>query len=100
MFSFRRKTPHIHDSKTGFSLEEEFKGSSYQNVKYNLFFYLLLCQSEQLLLGFLHLLHRPSDGNLVHAGALVGEVDVHAATLLHDGAHQTALWPDEGNMQL
>lgn len=61
---------------------------------------LLLGQSQQLLLGLLHLFSGASDGDLVDAGAFGGEVDVHAAALLHDGAHKAAFGTDQGVVQL
>ena len=62
--------------------------------------HLLLGQGQQLLLGLLHLLSRPADGDLVDARALGGEVDVHASALLHDGAHEAPLGADQGVVEL
>lgn len=61
---------------------------------------LLLRQSKQLLLGFLHLLYRTSDGDFIDPRALSGKVDMHAATFLHDRSHKPALWPNQGVVQL
>lgn len=61
---------------------------------------LLLSQSQQLLLGLLHLLSGASDGDLVNPGAFSGKVDVHATTLLHDGAHEAAFGANKRVMQL
>ena len=55
---------------------------------------------QQLLTSSLHLLCRPPDGDRVDARALGGEVNVHPSTLLHDGAHQTALGANQGIVQL
>lgn len=62
--------------------------------------HLLLGQLQQLFLGLLHLTGRPSDGHLVRAGAFRGEVDVDAAAVLHDGAHQAAFGADQRVVQL
>lgn len=61
---------------------------------------LLLSESQQLLLGPRHLLSGASDGDLVNPRAFGGEVDVHAATLLHDRAHKAAFGANQGVMQL
>lgn len=61
---------------------------------------LLLCQLQQLLPGFLHLASRTPDGHFVRTGALRGKVDVHAAAVVHDGAHQAALGANQGVVQL
>lgn len=61
---------------------------------------LLLSQGQQLLLGLLHLLSGASDGNLVDPRAFSGEVDVHATTLLHNGAHEAAFGANQGVMEL
>lgn len=57
--------------------------------------HLLFGQLQQLFLGLLHLTSRPSDGDLVRAGALGGEMDVDATTVFHDGAHEAALGADQ-----
>lgn len=62
--------------------------------------HLLLGELQQLFLGSLHLSCRPTDGHPVHPRALSGEVNVNASTLLHHGAHQTPLRPDQRVVQL
>lgn len=60
---------------------------------------LLLSQSQQLLLGLLHLLCGASDGDLVNPRTFGGEVDVHATTLLHDGTHKAPFGANQGVVQ-
>lgn len=61
--------------------------------------HLLLCQVQQLFLGFLHILGWAPDGHSVTARALGGEVDVDSTTLLHDGADEAAFGANEGIVQ-
>lgn len=62
--------------------------------------HLLLGQLQELLAGLLHLAGRPADGDAVGARSLGGEVDVHAAALLHHRAHQAALGANQRVVQL
>lgn len=62
--------------------------------------HLLFSQLQQLFLGLLHLTSGPSDGDLVGAGALGGEMDVDAAAVIHDGAHEATLGADQRVVQL
>lgn len=62
--------------------------------------HLLLCQVEELLLGLLYVRQRTPDDNRVTSGTFHREVDVDAATLLHDGADEAALGADESVVQL
>ena len=61
--------------------------------------HLLLCQVQQLFLGFFHILGWAPDGHGVTARALSGEVDVDSTTLLHDGADEAAFGANEGIVQ-
>lgn len=56
---------------------------------------LLFSQLQQLFFCLLHLAGRASDGDPVRAGAFGGKVNVNAATVVHDGAHQAALGADQ-----
>lgn len=60
---------------------------------------LFFSQLQQLFLCLLHLAGGPSDGNPVRAGTLGGEVNVNAAAVVHDGAHQAALGADQRVVQ-
>lgn len=61
---------------------------------------LLFSQLQQLFLRLLHLPSGSSDGHLVRAGALGGEMDVDAAAVFHDGAHEAAFGADQRVVQL